>query len=651
MRFAAPPEILIEAIYRLGVAGIAVFEERPQYFAPPPQLELERDIEALRGLLGRFALSATPRPPRGGHLADIIRRYLEALRRCVAEYEPEDVVGREAAKRVVMRCLTEGGISLEEVVGVLNVAEQVIETYKRSAYSEGLDTGKNFTSMAAEIAAKEEEARRMGMLCSFLEWLEREGYSVVRIPRGYRILLEPREEIKEPHQVLELGGFRLAFVAGGREDYGGVEVPREYLLDIGTSRILLRQSIENIKSSIELLKNIAKNMDNIYRNYSAFGDYRWEEHAGTAAIALYVRERDAARLDEILSGVLSGVYVPRGLVGYRAGAVYKLVRTPVSERWPYPIQAFARILYMYGVPGPGEISPLPLVALLFPLFYGWMFGDVGYGLLLLLMSLVLFKMGRKDWAVIWLITAASTIAFGLYYGDFLGLKIWGQAQEAGYMVGVASALVFGYLLMAFAFFLKALQSILSGDVPLALALHVPVLITYLAVGAYLLRYIDVEVYLRGRLLAEQAAYALHALADPYIAAAGPIWLAAGLTALASKYGASHLREIGGEVVLSIIEAFIAATANILSFARLAIIYIAHGIFTSAALSLLALPGGVALYFLAQLLIAGFEGFLTAIQSLRLIYYETLSKFYRGSGRLFEPFRLGESADMRRESAS
>lgn len=197
----------------------------------------------------------------------------------------------------------------------------------------------------------------------------------------------------------------------------------------------------------------------------------------------------------------------------------------------------------------------------------------------------------------------------------------------------------------------ALQSILSGDVPLALALHVPVLITYLAVGAYLLRYIDVEVYLRGRLLAEQAAYALHALADPYIAAAGPIWLAAGLTALASKYGASHLREIGGEVVLSIIEAFIAATANILSFARLAIIYIAHGIFTSAALSLLALPGGVALYFLAQLLIAGFEGFLTAIQSLRLIYYETLSKFYRGSGRLFEPFRLGESADMRRESAS
>jgi V/A-type H+-transporting ATPase subunit I len=651
VRFAAPPEILIEAIYRLGVAGIAVFEERPQYFAPPPQLELERDIEALRGLLGRFGLSATPRPPRGGHLADTIRRYLEALRRCVAEYEPEDVVGREAAKRVVTRCLTEGGISLEEVVGVLNAAEQVIETYKRSAYSEGPDTGKNFTSMAAEIAAKEEEARRMGMLCSFLEWLEREGYSVVRIPRGYRILLEPREEIKEPHQVLELGGFRLAFVAGGREDYGGVEVPREYLLDIGTSRILLRQSIENVKSSIELLKNIAKNMDNIYRNYSAFGDYRWEEHAGTAAIALYVRERDAARLDEILSGVLSGVYVPRGLVGYRAGAVYKLVRTPVSERWPYPIQAFARILYMYGVPGPGEISPLPLVAFLFPIFFGWMFGDVGYGLLLLLMSLVLFKMGRKDWAVIWLITAASTIAFGLYYGDFLGLKIWGQAQEAGYMVGVASALVFGYLLMAFAFFLKALQSILSGDVPLALALHVPVLITYLAVGAYLLRYIDVEVYLRGRLLAEQAAYALHALADPYIAAAGPIWLAAGLTALASKYGASHIREIGGEVVLSIIEAFIAATANILSFARLAIIYIAHGIFTSAALSLLALPGGVALYFLAQLLIAGFEGFLTAIQSLRLIYYETLSKFYRGSGRLFEPFRLGESADMRRESAS
>ena len=641
VRFAAPPDVLIEAIYRLGIAGVAVFEERPPYFAPPPPPEVERYVESLEGLLNRFGLSATPRRPPEGRLADILKRHLEALRRCTAGYEPDDVIRREAAKRAVIGCLTEAGAPLEEIAGALRAARRVVEIYKSSAYSEGPDTGRSFTSIAAEIAAREEEARRLGLLHSFMEWLEGEGYSAIEIPQGYRILLEPREKIGEPHQVFELGGFKVAFVAGGRGSYGGVEVPREYLLDIPTAKTLLGQTLSDIKASIENLRKIARSMDEAYRSYSAFGDYKWEEHAGVAAVAFYVREKDAAKLDEVLSGVLSGVYVPRRLISYKTSAVQKFVRTPVSERWPYPIQAFSKILYMYGAPEPGEISPLPLVAFLFPLFYGWMFGDVGYGLLLLLMSLALFKMGRRDWAVIWLTAAASTIAFGLYYGDFLGLKMWGRAEEAGYMVGVASALVFGYFLMALAFSLKALQSILSGDAPLALALHLPVLAIYLSIGACLLSYIDVGAYLRGRLLADQITYAVYALADPKAVAAGPTWMAAGLAALALKYGASRLRDISGELAFSIIEAFIAATANVLSFARLTIVYIAHGVFASAAMSLLGLPGGIALYLLAQLLIAGFEGFLTAIQSLRLIYYETLSKFYKGSGRLFEPFKLAE----------
>jgi V/A-type H+-transporting ATPase subunit I len=575
-------------------------------------------------------------------LSEALRRALDALRGCVAGYRLDDVVGREAAKRAILSCLAERGVAAEDIAGVYRAAKDVLNIYGKSAYSEGPDTGKSFAAMAAEVAAREEELRRLGAIVSFLEWLEGGGYSHLRVPEGYRVVLEPREPIPEPHQLFELGGFKVAIVAGGAGGYGGVEVPREYLLDIHTARELLRQTIARINEALGRLRRSLAEMYEVYRTYSAFGDARWEDHAGTATVAFYIRERDAAKLDEILTGALGGIYVPRRLVAYKMGAAYKLIKTPpTSERWPYPIKAFSTILYMYGPPAPGEISPLPLVAFLFPFFYGWMFGDVGYGLLLLILALVLLRIGRKDWGVIWLTTSAATVAFGLYYGDFFGLKLWGERHELDYVTGIAAAMLFGYYLMALAFILKTIQSALTGDAALAAALHAPMTAIYLSIGASLLRYTGLLQSLYGRPFVDIAARACSVIVDLYILLAGVLWLASGIVVLVLKYGAVYLREIGGELIFSTMEAFIAATANVLSFVRLAIVYITHSAFASAALSLLDLPGGIVLYALAQLLIAGFEGFLTAIQSLRLIYYETLSKFYRGSGRLFEPFKLGQ----------
>ena len=42
--------------------------------------------------------------------------------------------------------------------------------------------------------------------------------------------------------------------------------------------------------------------------------------------------------------------------------------------------------------------------------------------------------------------------------------------------------------------------------------------------------------------------------------------------------------------------------------------------------------------LGNLFVMGFEGLLVGIQVLRLEYYEMFSRFYKGTGRKFEPFR-------------
>ena len=41
--------------------------------------------------------------------------------------------------------------------------------------------------------------------------------------------------------------------------------------------------------------------------------------------------------------------------------------------------------------------------------------------------------------------------------------------------------------------------------------------------------------------------------------------------------------------------------------------------------------------LVNLFVCGFEGLIVGIQVLRLEYYEMFSRFYKGSGRAFDPY--------------
>ena len=47
--------------------------------------------------------------------------------------------------------------------------------------------------------------------------------------------------------------------------------------------------------------------------------------------------------------------------------------------------------------------------------------------------------------------------------------------------------------------------------------------------------------------------------------------------------------------------------------------------------------------LGNIFVCGLEGLIVGIQVLRLEYYEMFSRFYKGSGRKFEPFRSDAEA--------
>ncbi len=101
--------------------------------------------------------------------------------------------------------------------------------------------------------------------------------------------------------------------------------------------------------------------------------------------------------------------------------------TPVAVRNPKAVAPFATLLPMLsgGMPRYGTVDPTWFIALFYPLIFGMIVGDVGYGLIMLGIILWLhFKM--KDNAGVQLATsilgpaAMMAVAFGFVYGEVFG---------------------------------------------------------------------------------------------------------------------------------------------------------------------------------------------------------------------------------------
>lgn len=97
---------------------------------------------------------------------------------------------------------------------------------------------------------------------------------------------------------------------------------------------------------------------------------------------------------------------------------------PVSIRnSPYfsHFELFTRLL---PLPVYSSYDPTPFIGVFFPIFFGMILGDVGYGLVILVAALIVRKTsGRRDLrdaAAILLVSACYAVIFGILYGEFFG---------------------------------------------------------------------------------------------------------------------------------------------------------------------------------------------------------------------------------------
>jgi V/A-type H+-transporting ATPase subunit I len=135
-------------------------------------------------------------------------------------------------------------------------------------------------------------------------------------------------------------------------------------------------------------------------------------------------------------------------------------RVPVALANAYALRPFEVLLSLMPLPKYGSIDPTPFLALFFPLFFGMMLGDVGYGLIGLgMVALARWKWGKnlmvKKATTVFSVACLFAIAFGFLYGELFGdfghkvlhLKpLWRDRTEPE---AIMSLLIFSVALGAF----------------------------------------------------------------------------------------------------------------------------------------------------------------------------------------------------------
>jgi len=301
-------------------------------------------------------------------------------------------------------------------------------------------------------------------------------------------------------------------------------------------------------------------------------------------------------------------------------------RAPVSLKNPSMAQPFESLVNLLALPRYGHIDPTQLMAFFLPIFFGMILGDVGYGLLLLVITLGLlskFKAGvLKDILIVLAMGSGWAILFGFLFGEAFGTLGEHLGMRALWFERASSEHVAGLLLMTLA--------VGSVHITLGLILGVWEAIRerdrnhLLERGGMLLGL--VSLFLLVGVLAE---FLPNDFKSPAIGG-----MIVGIVLIGTSLG-----WLG--ILMGPIE-FIGLIGNVLSYLRIAAIGLASVYLAKVANDTAGMIGnlvvGAILAVLLHALNLVLGAFSPTIHSLRLHYVEFFRKFYEGGGKPYKPFR-------------
>jgi len=291
----------------------------------------------------------------------------------------------------------------------------------------------------------------------------------------------------------------------------------------------------------------------------------------------------------------------------------RTLKAPIVLANPRLLQPFEGFVRLLGTPGAGEADPTPVVAVIAPLLFGYMFGDVGQGLVLIALGLYL----RRRVPAFGLLVSGGVTAtlFGFAFGSVFAREdllpaLWHRPLDQP-LAMLATSVGFGVVVLLGGFALDALQAAWVGRGRE----------WWLSRGGLVALYVGLVA----------TPFAPAALA---VAALGVLWYTVGAALIARSPLAA------GRAFGELLESVLQLLVNTISFARVGAFALAHAGLAAAVVGLAAAAGrGVGYYSalaLGNLLILVLEGLVVGIQTARLVLFEFFIRFLKAEGRPFQP---------------
>jgi len=351
------------------------------------------------------------------------------------------------------------------------------------------------------------------------------------------------------------------------------------------------------------------------------------------------------------------------------------------------VRTFEVITESQGIPKHGEADPTPMIALMWPIFYGIMFADMGHGLLLMGMGLLFKVKGQGSlsrWGMLIAISGAASAIAGVGAGEAFGfhldhmgpleglLEKGGALHSVSWIVGILSvaeltfdqvinilkvSLFIGIIHLVWAMVLRVKRLAAEGHKFVMFMEAIPnitlyggiVVIMMCAIGA---NYDVMNMYSK-----------VHTEAVPWVTMFlgewAEVWIITRIAVviiIASMVlmmvgGIMHAKrhpEEGGSAANVVMEVFLGKTveslAHTISYARLGIMLLVHAALLMTVNNAYHSLGGAESGGAMAMIIGGnlgimmIEGLIVYIQSLRLHLYEFFTKWYDGGAQPFRQIR-------------
>ena len=373
-------------------------------------------------------------------------------------------------------------------------------------------------------------------------------------------------------------------------------------------------------------------------------------------------------------------YVPTDSLGPFKSTMgsYFLYSEPISRRQPgipyvpsllvnpKAVKLFEGITLSLGVPKYNEVDPTPIVAFVFPLFFGIMFSDLGRGLVLLAAGYAIRKNARDDLRYLGrllLVLGASAMVVGALRGLAFGVPLpYAPLLPSPTFLTESPSLmtitfwlevgiVFGTFHLAAGYVLAVVNRILSRDYAEAFLGYAPTLFLYSATIPFVFALagtgLDVNSVFTSMaptpffstLLGLQVPVSEVALLTfpPMVASLLVLVFGRSLLRLYATHRArpalTGLVHGVGDALVRPAELFV----HTISYIRLGILLVVESVLGELLANLLTQgPSGIILAIPGNLAVISIMAFIVYLQDLRLNVYEWFSKFYSGAGRPFTP---------------